>query len=83
MWEKERDEIYENGKREGYSIGRADAELDSAARREALMNELDTFCINIDHYGTDKRANTRRRNCNKCWKELKANPTSEVEESGN
>ena len=44
----------------------------SDARIEALIEELDTFCVNYDHYGTDKRANTRRRCCNKCWQELKA-----------
>ncbi len=42
-FDKERDEIYENGKREGYSIGRADEELDSNARIKALIEALTEF----------------------------------------
>ena len=52
---KENDEIFENGKREGYSFGRADAELDAAARIEALIELIgdltDSDDCSLDHHG--------------------------------
>jgi len=46
----------------------------------------DTFCVDTSHYGSDKRANTRKRECRKCWQSLPAalitpllkNPAEEI-----
>ena len=30
----------------------------------------ESFCVDVSHYGHDKRANTRKRECHKCWQAI-------------
>ena len=41
------------------------------AQLKKVVEWGDFFCVEYDHYGSDKRANTRQRECHKCWQALK------------
>ena len=48
--------------------------VDQAAHKNALRQVRewgDSYCITAGHYGLDKRANTKKRECVYCWQELK------------
>ena len=41
------------------------------AQLKKVVEGGDLFCVEYDHYGSDKRSNTRQRECRKCWESLK------------
>jgi len=54
--------------------GKLPRDLELEAQRDLTKREIvewgNRFCVVIEHYGSDKRANTRKRECRKCWQAL-------------
>lgn len=50
----------------------AEAQCDDtyAKTLKAVVEWGNSFCVTVEHYGSDKRANTRKRECYKCWQTL-------------
>lgn len=69
-WSKELERFYCTDGVEYPKEGEYEDQAISKAQLKKVVEWGNSFCTTIDHYGSDKRANTRKRECRKCWQAL-------------